>query len=57
MDTMLFSAGLGVLFLFLFGMVARKATSGVPAGWQNFVEWVVEFIDNSVRAASRDATL
>jgi F-type H+-transporting ATPase subunit a len=48
-DTMLFSIGLGVLFLYLFWMVARKATAGVPAGGQNFVEWIVEFVDNSVR--------
>jgi F-type H+-transporting ATPase subunit a len=48
-DTMLFSVGLGILFLLLFGMAARKATSGIPAGWQNFVEWVVEFIDGSVK--------
>lgn len=50
-DTMAFSLGLGVLFLFLFARVARKATTGVPSGFQNFVEWVVEFIDTSVRGS------
>jgi F-type H+-transporting ATPase subunit a len=50
-DSMLFSIGLGLLFLFLFRMAAKKATSGVPAGLQNFVEWVIEFIDNSVRGS------
>ena len=47
-DSMLFSVGLGVLFLWGFRKAARTATAGVPGGWQNFVEWVVEFIDESV---------
>ena len=50
-DSMLFSIGLGVLFLFLFRMAAKKATVGVPSGLQNFVEWVIEFIDTSVRGS------
>jgi len=39
---MLFSIGLGLIFLFLFRVVARKASTGVPAGLQNFVEWVID---------------
>jgi len=50
-DSMLFSIGLGVLFLWGFRRAARTATAGVPGGWQNFVEWVVEFIDESVRGS------
>jgi len=50
-DSMLFSIGLGALFLWGFWKAARTATAGVPGGWQNFVEWVVEFIDNSVRGS------
>ena len=50
-DSMLFSVGLGVLFLWGFRKAARTATAGVPGGWQNFVEWVVEFIDESVRGS------
>ncbi len=50
-DSMLFSIGLGVLFLWAFRKAARTATAGVPGGWQNFVEWVVEFIDDSVRGS------
>jgi len=50
-DSMLFSVGLGVLFLWGFRKAARTATAGVPGGWQNFVEWVVEFIDQSVRGS------
>ena len=50
-DSMLFSIGLGVLFLWGFRMAAKTATSGIPGGWQNFVEWIVEFIDDSVRGS------
>ncbi len=50
-DSMLFSIGLGALFLWGFRRAARAATTGVPGGWQNFVEWVVEFIDDSVRGS------
>jgi F-type H+-transporting ATPase subunit a len=50
-DSMLVSIVLGVLFLFLFRLVAKKATVGVPTGLQNFVEWIVEFIDGSVRGS------
>lgn len=50
-DSMLFSIGLGVLFLFFFRMAAKKATVGVPTGLQNFVEWIIEFIDHSVRGS------
>ena len=51
LDSMGFAIGLGLLFLFLFRMAAKKATTGVPSGLQNFVEWVVEFIDGSVRGS------
>ncbi len=50
-DSMLFSAGLGILFLWLFRKAAKTATTDVPGGWQNFVEWIVEFIDTSVRGS------
>ena len=50
-DSMLFSIGLGVLFLFLFRLAAKRATAGVPSGLQNFVEWTIEFIDTSVRGS------
>ncbi|HQT01236.1 MAG: F0F1 ATP synthase subunit A [Hydrogenophilales bacterium 16-64-46] len=51
LDSMIFSVGLGVLFLFFFSLAARRATAGIPAGLQNFVEWVVEFIDDAVRGS------
>lgn len=47
-DAMLWSIGLGVVFLVLFGVVSRRATSGVPGGLQNFIEIIVEFIDTTV---------
>jgi len=50
-DTMLWSFSLGVLFLYMFRLVAKRADSGIPAGWQNFVEMIVEFIDNSVKGS------
>ncbi len=51
LDTLGFSFGLGILFLFLFHRAARRAQAGVPGGLQNFVEWVVEFIDGTVRGS------
>lgn len=50
-DSLGISIVLGVLFLFMFRRVAKSASTGVPSGWQNFVEWVIEFIDNSVRGS------
>lgn len=48
-DTMFWSIFIGGLFLWSFRKVAIAASSDVPSGWQNFVEWVIEFIDNNVR--------
>ncbi len=50
-DTLAVSFILGLIFLVLFRSVAKKAAAGVPVGAQNFVEWVVEFIDSSVRGS------
>jgi F-type H+-transporting ATPase subunit a len=47
-DTLVMSAGLGLVFLLIFGLVARKATAGVPGRFQSFIEIVVEFVDNQV---------
>jgi len=49
LDTMGFSIGLGILFLWLFRMAAKKASTDTPSGLQNFVEMMVEFVDNSVK--------
>jgi len=50
-DTMFWSIFLGVLFLVIFRVAAKKATTDVPHGMQNFIEWIIEFIDTSVRGA------
>jgi len=49
LDTFIFSAGLGVLFALSFAFAARRATSGIPGKWQNFVEMIVEFVDTQVK--------
>jgi len=51
LDTMFFSIGLGVLFLYFFRKAAKHATSGSPGGLQNFVEWIVEFVEDSVKGS------
>ena len=51
-DTMLWSIVLGTMFLWLFRKAAVKATADTPSGLQNFVEWIAEFIDTSVRGSS-----
>jgi|MEHZ01.4.fsa_nt_MEHZ011181899.1_37 F-type H+-transporting ATPase subunit a len=48
-DSLAWSFGLGVIFCLLFASVARKASSGVPAGLQNFVEMIVDFVDGNVK--------
>ena len=48
-DTMLMSVVLGLVFLGLFFSVSRKATSGVPGGLQNAVEFVIEMVQNSIK--------
>lgn len=49
LDMMGWSVGLGLIFVLLFRKAAKTASSGVPGGFQNFVEWVYEFVDTSVR--------
>ena len=48
-DTMMWSFIIGFLFLFFFSKAGKAATQGVPGGLQNFVEMVVEFIDDNVK--------
>lgn len=48
-DTMLFSILTGGLFILIFSMAAKRATSGQPGRLQNFVESIVEFVDAQVR--------
>ena len=48
-DSMAWSIGLGLIFCWMFRFVAKKAESGVPSGFINLVEMVVEFVDGTVR--------
>ncbi|TDJ33812.1 MAG: F0F1 ATP synthase subunit A [Gammaproteobacteria bacterium] len=48
-DSMFWSVLLGLVFFFLFRRVAKNVTSGVPGGFQNFIESIVVFVDESVR--------
>lgn len=50
-DTMFWSVLLGAVFLFFFHRAARSMSADTPGGLQNFVEWIVEFIDTSVRGS------
>ena len=47
-DTLAWSIGLGILFLWVFRSVAKKATTGVPGKLQAFVELVVDFVNDNV---------
>ena len=51
LDTLGFSIGLGVLFLYIFHRAAKQATADAPSGLQNFAEWVVEFIEVTVKGS------
>ncbi len=50
-DSMLWSIGLAVLFSFYFYKAAQKASAGIPTGLQNFVEMMVDFVNDSVRGS------
>ncbi len=50
-DSLAWSFLLGAVFLWAFRAVAKTAVAGVPGGMQNFVEWIVEFIDDNVRGS------
>jgi len=49
-DSLGWSLGLGIVFCAIFYAAARKATAGVPGGLQNFVEAIVDFIDDTTRS-------
>ena len=48
-DTWLVSLGVGLVFCLWFGLMARRATAGVPGKGQAFVEIVVEFVEGQVK--------
>jgi F-type H+-transporting ATPase subunit a len=48
-DSMFWSVLLGLLFVFLFRRVAKRAEAGVPSRFQAAIESIVEFVDTSVK--------
>ena len=48
-DSMFFSVVLGLVFVWLFGGAARKASAGKPGKLLAFVEIVIDFVDSSVK--------
>ena len=55
-DTMLWSLVVGALFLFFFIRAANKATAGIPSGLLNFVEMIIEFVDDNVKSTFHGKT-
>ncbi len=51
LDSFLFSVVLALIFVVMFRLAARKATSGVPGKWQNFIELCVQSVDSQVKDA------
>ena len=48
-DSLGWSIGLGIIFCALFRWVAVRASAETPSGLINFIEMIVEFIDNQVK--------
>ena len=49
LDTMIISVILGFMALGFMALVARTATVEAPSKWQNAIEMIVEFIENTVK--------
>ncbi len=50
-DSLAWSVFLGLVFFYFFRKAAKQATAGVPGELQNFVEWIVEFVESSVQGS------
>ncbi|MGB5737026.1 MAG: F0F1 ATP synthase subunit A [Thiohalocapsa sp.] len=50
-DSMLWSIGLAYLIYRFFLKVAANATAGVPGPAQNFLEWIIDFVNENVRGS------
>lgn len=46
-DSLAWAVGLGLIFLLLFWLAARRATAGVPGMFQSAIEAIVEFVDST----------
>ncbi len=49
LDTVIVSATLGMLMIFVAWRTGRKMSVSAPAGFQNFVEMIVEFVQGQVK--------
>ncbi len=50
-DTLGWSVFIGMMLMFFFWRAAKNASTDVPSGFQNFVEILIEFVDNTVKEA------
>jgi F-type H+-transporting ATPase subunit a len=55
-DTMFWSIFLGAILMYIFSRAAKSATAGIPNGMVNFIEWVIEFIDDNVKSTFHGKT-
>jgi len=51
LDTLGVSFFLGAVFLFFFYRIAQRMTTDTPSGAQNFIESIIDFIDENVRGS------
>ena len=51
LDSVLWSFFLAALFLWSFKKVGDAVTADTPNGWQNFVEMIIDFVDENVRGS------
>jgi len=51
LDTLFWTTVLGGLFLYFFYKAAQNATAGIPGGLQNFVELMMDFVNENVRGS------
>ena len=49
LDTLIVSGAIGLLVFGALALIAGRATSGVPKGWQNFFEMVLSFVNQQVK--------
>lgn len=56
LDTLGFSFLLGALFLFVFRKVGSKMTASTPSGFQNFIESIIDFINENIRGSFNGKT-
>ena len=49
LDTIVFSTVLGILIIFVSARLGRNLKTGVPSGFQNFVESILDFVAGQVK--------